>query len=52
MCEISNGGAVLIVDKAAPEQGFRRLFALTTSKRGCEVVWRRGRSVGVRFLQQ
>jgi PilZ domain-containing protein len=51
--DLSSTGAKITVDDAgAAPAGFRLAFSRDTrSGRKCEVIWRRGRTLGVKFVR-
>jgi PilZ domain len=52
VCDVSRGGAKIIVDIAA-EVGSRFGLALVPNHpkhQRCEVMWRRGRTLGIKFV--
>jgi hypothetical protein len=50
--DVSVGGARLVIDgKTEIADCFDLYFALTSTKKRCEVVWRRGKVLGIKFVR-
>lgn len=50
--DVSEGGARLVVDgKTEIADSFDLYFALTLPKKRCDVIWRRGKVLGIKFVR-
>ena len=54
LTNLSQAGAEIIIDAATELPSYFALAFVPTgaTRRSCEVIWRRGKTVGIRFVQQ